>query len=88
MSVSIATSISDELSESLSKLASTMERSKRYLISKAIEKFVEDNLEDEVDILLGNRALEREGESSGEYITLEEAMQIADELRATEGRNV
>ena len=77
MSAIVGTSISDELNNSLSRLTVQLERSKRYIIQKAIERFVAEELEDDFDIALGNEALKIEAESDGEYITLEKAFELA-----------
>ncbi len=52
MSISIGATISDELNESLTRLAIQLDRSKRYIVNKALEKFIAEELKDDCDFTL------------------------------------
>ena len=68
--------IPDALDESLSTIAKTMDRSKSYIILKAIENYIREELEDIEDAEI---ALERIRNPNRKFLTLEEVNEILKE---------
>jgi predicted DNA-binding protein len=78
MSTMIAARIPDSLMESLEKVAKYLDRSKSYITTQALKKYLEEELE---DMYFGELAMQTEKESNGERITWEEAEKLANEIR-------
>lgn len=79
MTTLLAARIPDDLMESLNTVAAYLDRSKSYVTVHALKKYLETELE---DMYFGKLAWEAEKSSDGEHITLEEAEQMANEMRA------
>ncbi len=79
MTVSRTVRMPDNMANSLVYIGSYLDRSTNYLITKAIENYIMERMEDIQD-LEDVRRIDRE--SSGKYITLEEAAKRATEMRS------
>jgi predicted DNA-binding protein len=79
MSVSMTMRMPDEMAQSLGFIAKQLERSRNYLVLKAVEHYIKEQMEDFHE---GEFALASEKESNDEYITWDEAEKMAAALRA------